>query len=1264
MSETTLPSLSSLSPDEALLVDKLCTRFEDAWKNGERPRLEDYRTEVPEAVWPVLFRELLALEVVYRVRRGEQPGLEEYRRRFPEFGEKLAPLLVELLAEQASVVAKQALLPDTLADAAPAPSTLTGAPAIPGHEILGELGKGGMGVVYKAWHQRLKRHVALKMIRPDRPLSTAEEARFRTEAEAIASLQNPHIVQIYDIGEWRPEGGGQPLPYFVLEFCPGGSLANKLAATPQPPTEAAKIVETLARAVQAAHDKNVIHRDLKPANVLLDADGRLKITDFGLAKKLDDDSQTHDGAIMGTPSYMAPEQAAGRTEEVGTAADVYALGAILYECLTGRPPFRGAALLDTLEQVRQREPVPPRELQPKTPRDLETVCLKCLHKERGRRYGSAAELADDLGRFLRREPILARPVGRMERAAKWVRRNPALAFMMATVALILLTATAISTGFGIEAGRQAESAKNSEADAIAKGKELATTNKTLTETVDELETTAACSLLRPFALQGGDQPMSEPEWEALWDLALNRRGRVRYRFVEEASRTPVTSRQLRDRAALALHAAVGLDEQRRAEVEALLVARLDDPTLGDEQKTDLALAASRWDGLTNNGAARTAWQLTRAMRDSKEPRALGALARGLSAVAARLEAADAARAATTLFEVMKDAADPDDLSALREGLSAVAECLSGLAARLEAADAARAATLLLQAIKDAKDPRALWAPARGLSAVAARLEATDAARAATLLLQAIKDAKDPRALSWLAECLSAVAARLEAADAARAAITLVQAIKDAKDKALQALAECLSAVAARLEATDAARAATTLIEVMKDTKNPGALYSLAHGLSAVAARLRAADAATVAAQAANILLQAIKDAKNPQALSSLGYGVLAVAAHLEATDAARAATTLIEAMKDPKHPDALYPLAYALSRVAARLRAADAATVAAQAANILLQAIKDAKYPFVLEALALGLSAVAAHLEAADAARAATTLIEVMKDATDLHALTALAWGLSGLAARLEAADAARAATILLHAMKIDKNAFIMGALASGLSGLAARLEAADAARAATTLIEVIKRATDPDDLGALAKCLSAVEARLQAADAARAAITLIEAIKDTENLDALGALAHGLSVVAARVKAEDAAITVLHAMKKAKDPKTLQQLAQGLSAALSAVPPAEISARSAMAAATVAFPSGTGDPLASLALLLPAAEPPPCRLSTEQLVELLKMPTCIPEARRVVLDQLGNRYRRTFANQWEFVRFAEEQKLGLDFTSPPKRPEALAAGR
>jgi WD40 repeat protein/tRNA A-37 threonylcarbamoyl transferase component Bud32 len=300
------------------------------------------------------------------------------------------------------------------------------------YEVLGVLGRGGMGVVYKARQKGLNRLVALKMVLAGGHAGPEQLARFKAEAEAVAQLQHPNIVQIYEVGERDGR------PFFALEHLDGGSLEKKLNGTPLPHRQAAEMVEALARASHYAHQKGIVHRDLKPANILLTADGTPKITDFGLAKRLAEDSgHTGTGAILGTPSYMAPEQAAGRTREVGPAADVYALGAILYDCLTGRPPFRGETVLDTLQQVKSAEPVSPRRLQPKVPRDLETICLKCLEKETAKRYPSAEALADDLRRLLDGQPIHARPVGALERAVKWARRRPAVAGLLAVLALVI-----------------------------------------------------------------------------------------------------------------------------------------------------------------------------------------------------------------------------------------------------------------------------------------------------------------------------------------------------------------------------------------------------------------------------------------------------------------------------------------------------------------------------------------------------------------------------------------------------------------------------------------------------------------------------------------------------------------------------------------------------------------------------------------------------------------------------------------------------------
>jgi serine/threonine-protein kinase len=319
-------------------------------------------------------------------------------------------------------------------DVTPLPLPTAGLPRIRGYDVQGELGRGGMGVVYKARHRRLNRAVALKMLLAGPCAGPEELERFLREAEAVASLRHANIVQVYDVGDLDGR------PYFTMEYVEGGSLAEKLAGRPQSADQAAALVATLAQAVQVAHQSGIVHRDLKPGNILLTADGTPKITDFGLARRLaDGGGLTLTGVPVGTPSYMAPEQGQGHRDAIGPATDVYALGAILYELLTGRPPFRAETAAATLQLVLADDPVPPARLNPRVPRDLETICLKCLHKEPPRRYASAAALAEDLQRYGRGEPIAARPAGRRERLARWVRRHPAAAGLLASLAVLVAT---------------------------------------------------------------------------------------------------------------------------------------------------------------------------------------------------------------------------------------------------------------------------------------------------------------------------------------------------------------------------------------------------------------------------------------------------------------------------------------------------------------------------------------------------------------------------------------------------------------------------------------------------------------------------------------------------------------------------------------------------------------------------------------------------------------------------------------------------------
>jgi len=419
-----------------MLIDAECDRFEETSRAGGRPDLASFLNNAPPPVQARLFHDLLTIELEFCFDRGETPDLHAYSGRFPEYPEVIAAVFARFgradkslpsSTDHAVISPQKTRLGQELPRADLDPTALKSLRSA-GYEILGELGRGGMGVVYLARNVALNRPCALKMILASLHAGSTAVARFRTEAEAVARLRHPGIVQIYHIGD----AGG--LPFLELEYLAGGNLDRTLDGTPRPPADAARLVEALARAIAEAHGKAIVHRDLKPANVLLDLDGSPKVADFGLAKVLDSDSDlTRTQTVLGSPSYMAPEQAEGRSDLVGATSDIYALGAILYTLLVGFPPFRAATALETLAQVKSAEPVSPSRIQPGLPRDIETICLKCLEKVPGRRYATAEALAEDLRRYQSGESILARPAPAWERAWKWARRRPALAAALAVV---------------------------------------------------------------------------------------------------------------------------------------------------------------------------------------------------------------------------------------------------------------------------------------------------------------------------------------------------------------------------------------------------------------------------------------------------------------------------------------------------------------------------------------------------------------------------------------------------------------------------------------------------------------------------------------------------------------------------------------------------------------------------------------------------------------------------------------------------------------
>jgi hypothetical protein len=1309
-----LPAASD-SERRGLLIDLVTVDLERRIRAGQVIRVESYLERYRElASDRKAMVGLIVAEYWIRRRNREQVAESAYLHRFPQFASEL-PLRFREYANAADTTG-------FLSGANGPPKAL---PIVPGYEIVSELGRGGMGVVYMARQIRLKRIVALKMILSGSHAGADELGRFRAEALAVARLQHPGIVQIFEVGE------ADGKPFLALEFIDGGSLARKVKGKSLPPRQAARLVEDLAQAVHYAHQQGVVHRDLKPANILLTS-GKFvpKITDFGLAKQFDSeagglsaDAPTPSGAILGTPSYMAPEQAAGKGKTVGPAADVYALGAILYELLTARPPFKAANHLDILVQVLSNDPVPPSQLQPKVPRDLETICLKCLHKDQGKRYATAEELAQDLHRFLAGEPIVARRVGRWEKAVKWVRRNPVVSGLLAAVVLVLIAGTVLSLSFALRGDDTfaAEAARrNVEQANEARDRELVR------------------GLVRALALQPG--PFSDAEIKALWDLASSRRSNLGPRFVEQALSSPMTIKQLRNRAEAALHAATGLDVDKRAQIEGLLIEAMQAQGRDVEQRTDLALVSIALGNLTPKAANHVAQVLNLAIAKRNNPMGsledrndLVMLGNRLSTLAAQMSPSEAV---ATLINAIATRPGPWLLEPLANGIC-------GNAKNLTPREAAQAATKLTQALARKDYPVSgcdEWV-AKALAAVAMQ---ADPKTAAAMLCSAMQMRVSTRAIKWLTESLAIVAGRLEPQDAAKAAFFITKAMSKADRDSVRILARALPTLADRLTEADADQAAAIIYQSMAEREAlptgqaERELTGLAQALAAIMSRLRGKNAVRARAKFTEILLSDISGLNVQGWADWLG----AVARHLDRADAAAIGEILGQAMVKG-HPANRAALARGLGAVACRLDPKRAGRVAA----ILTRFVETNTNAHVAEAL----GTVATRLAPEDVERATRLLAEALRKASVFWHAQELARALLALADRMEPDRAALASFVLIQA--IPKHHGAGQELTKALSAVAARLDSR-ATEAATMLAEIMSRTSGVFlDFQELAGCLRILASRLGPTDAARVASVFKQKLTNTPGdiwgLLGNAALAKGIAVFAARMHAMEAAVicaqstrALADAMQTTNDVRAISAFAEGLAALTEFVEPkdaiafnvqtcsilekmikktnnydqlatlatglAAVSARlerkdrnrlcfrvNALFVKAIAKPldSFQSDQIGrGLAALAERLEPSAAaasimyaltknlpmsdyrrfyaramltrrlqllvsKMSMPEIVELLKNPICVGLAQSIILEQLQQKHRVVFADQWAFIRFVQEKKMGLDFVTPPNPP-------
>ncbi|MFI5457041.1 MAG: serine/threonine-protein kinase [Isosphaerales bacterium] len=1073
------------------------------------------------------------------VEAGLVPNRQELLDQHPEIAGQLHAFFTDLdrMDQVAAPLRLAGGLDATNAVEANGHSALTTVRYFGDYELLEEIARGGMGVVYKARQMSLNRLVALKMILRGAFATERDVTRFRAEAEAAANLDHPHIVPIHEVGEHE----GQQ--YFSMKYVEGTSLAKHPRADAR--AEVAGLVDVI-RAVHHAHQRGVLHRDLKPSNVLADSSATRLVTDFGLAKRLSDTdrSLTDPGQVLGTPRYMAPEQAAGR-KDLTVAADVYSLGVILYERLTGQTPFTGDNVLTLLRQVRELEPPRPSSILPGMDRDLETVVLKCLDKEPARRYPSAETLADDLANWLAGRPITARPVGQAERLWRWCKRNPAVAGLAASVALAVVLGAVVSGLFAVAERRGRIRAEKAEHEASSAN--------------DRTERTFAQSLVRPLDPNGDEanhETLSEPETGALWELSLHQGEPIGLRFLDEATSNPLTARQLRARSEPALIAAVGLDLGRRDRASKLLTEKLGDSKLPLPNKVESAFIALELEdrpGLATKECAgiivqalaadgsndlRSAWEqhlakssarldpsissrvLVTALEHETDAVVRSALAESLTSVSARMEPAEAAQG---LSAALARETDANARNTLATGLASTAKRLQPALASRICRECTRALVTALEREKDANsrvlshalatvsgqlEPTSAssWpnpmSASYALATVSGQLEPTEAAQVAQAIAEAVARAANVWYWDDWSHVLATVSDRMDPIEASRLYTKFSQRLAMALEKSAKAvdragLASSLAKIAKRLNPAELRQAGSPVIQILRTAlekeKVAAARGNLAWGLAPLAERLGREEAARICRPVAEDLAVLVQKETNNEAKVVLIRGLAAMAIRLAPEQAIQTVRFLAARMEHEGdwarviagNGSSLVENFYYLLL---RLDAYDAG----KAAKVLVAAIAHEKDAKVRSWLGAGLCLVAERMDSSGVADVCGPVIEDMVRAftTKKDFTSHLGNGFVVVASHLSPSDAGKAAIVLADALNRETNGYVRNQLASALAAAAGRMDPAEAARicgkAASVLADALNRETDAYVRNQLASALATAAGRMDSAAAAR----------------------------------------------------------------------------------------------------------------------------------------------------------------------------------